>query len=373
MEFADILTALDPRLPCGEDLEYDADFLLLQQAAVGKAEQQFGSTIIPADPPEWREVEKRAHALLERTRDLRIISYLTRAWTEIRGLPGYAEGLTLAADALERYWDSVHPRLQGEDEDADDADPMPRVYALTSLGDVQGCARSARSASLLTGVHGQLSLRDAEAVLDGTRTDTDAYPGGRERLIQNLRIAAAQGSTEVAAVNTAAVALARIQALVSTRLGAEWAPDYRGVLRTLQCVAQQVQDSGSPDVTDASQTSVAAEGAAQASTGTVNASGAAVAAAAAAGAATSSTPAPAAVMRWQDAQIRSRDDAMLMLAKVCAYFETHEPSHPAPYLIQRTQQLISMRFHDIMRNLAPQGLEQFEAWLPKDADGRALN
>jgi len=370
MEFADILTALDPRLPCGEDLEYDADFLLLQQAAVGKAEQQFGSTIIPADPPDWREVEKRAHALLERTRDIRIISYLTRAWTEIRGLPGYAQGLTLAADALERYWDPVHPRLNDEDgnddNDAgnagDDIDPMPRVYALTSLGDVQGCARSARSASLLSGVHGQLSLRDAEAVLDGSRTDNDAYPGGRARLVQNLRSAAAQDAAEVTAVGHAAAALERIQALVSAKLGAEWTPDYRGILRTLHCVTQQVRDDSAAATQDAQAGDAASPG------NDTDAAAANTTATAAPG--KPSTSQPVAALRWQDAQIQSRDDAMLMLAKVCGYFEKHEPSHPAPYLIQRAQQLISMRFHDIIRNLAPQGLEQFEAWLPKDSDGR---
>lgn len=366
MEFADILTALDARLPCGEDLEYDPDFLLLQQAAVGKAEQQFGNTIIPADPPDWREVEKRAHALLERTRDIRIISYLTRAWTEIRGLPGYAQGLALAADALERYWEPVYPRLDGDG--ADQIDPMPRVYALTSLGDVQGCARSARSASLLNGMHGQLSLRDAEAVLDGTRTDNDVYPGGRARLVQSLRHAVAQGSAELAAVDEAARALGRIQALMNTKLGAEWTPDYRGIQRTLQCVLQQVPEeraSASKDGKPGEQDDAAGlqhEGAAAAANGQTNGQPD--------GQFDPHAAAQRGALRWQDAQIQSRDDAMLMLEKVCAWFEAHEPSHPAPYLIQRAQQLISMRFHDIIRNLAPQGLEQFEAWLPKDPDGR---
>jgi type VI secretion system protein ImpA len=366
MEFADILTALDPRLPCGEDLEYDADFLLLQQAAVGKAEQQFGATIIPADPPDWREVEKRAHALLERTRDIRIISYLARAWTEIRGLPGYAQGLALAADALERYWEQVYPRLDADG--ASETDPMPRVYALTSLGDVQGCARSARSASLLSGMHGQLSLRDAEAVLDGTRTDNGAYPGGRARLVQSLRHAAAQGSAEVVAVVEAVSALQRIQALMDAKLGPEWTPDYRGIQRTLQCVLQQVQPESPYAAEDASADTAA--GGAHGQDDTSADSARTQASGRQQEGPQAQQQRPAAHLRWQDAQIQSRDDAMMMLAKVCAYFETHEPSHPAPYLIQRAQQLISMRFHDIMRNLAPQGLEQFEAWLPKDPDGR---
>jgi type VI secretion system protein ImpA len=33
--------------PCGENLEYDADFQAMEQAMQGKAEQQFGDTIIP--------------------------------------------------------------------------------------------------------------------------------------------------------------------------------------------------------------------------------------------------------------------------------------------------------------------------------------
>ncbi|HYG45362.1 MAG TPA: type VI secretion system protein TssA [Bordetella sp.] len=344
MEFADILTALDPRLPCGEDLEYDAEFLQLQQAAVERSEQQFGSTIIPAQPPDWREVEKLARGLLERTRDVRIMGYLTQAWTEVRGLPGYADGLTLIADTLDRYWDAVHPRLDS----VGDNDPMPRINALASLGDMGGCARSARSSRLVNGVHGQLSLRDAESVLDGSRSDPDFYPGGRARLVEHLRQASLQQDGDLAGLVTAMQALRRIQDQVADKLGREWVPDYAGILRTLDMVLQALGDSGT--------TSMAEE-----------IVGDAAPVASPAASATAAAAAPA--LRWQDAQIQSREEAAAMLAKVCAYFEVHEPSHPAPYLIRRAQQLIALSFHDIMKNLAPQGLEQFEAWLPRDADG----
>ena len=317
----------------------------MQQAAVERSEQQFGSTIIPAQPPDWREVEKLAHGLLERTRDVRIMAYLTQAWAETRGLPGYADGLALVADTLDRYWEAVHPRLDSVAEN----DPMPRINALASLGDIAGCAPSARSSRLVNGVHGQLSLRDAESLLDGSRSDPDFYPGGRARLIEHLRQAWLQQDTDLVALATAAQALRRIQNQVADKLGQEWVPDYAGILRTLDMVTQALGDSGTaatadPEVGDA-------------------ANPVAVASAPVPGHAT----APA--LRWQDAQIQSREEAAAMLAKVCAYFEVHEPSHPAPYLIRRAQQLISLSFHDIMKNLAPQGLEQFEAWLPRDADG----
>ena len=356
MEFADILTALDPRLPCGEDLEYDAEFLQLQQAAVERSEQQFGSTIIPAQPPDWREVEKLARGLLERTRDVRIMGYLTQAWTEVRGLTGYADGVTLVADTLERYWDAVHPRLDSVDDD----DPMPRINALASLGDHAGCARSARSSRLVNGVHGQLSLRDAESLLDGSRSDPDFYPGGRARLIEHLRQAWLQQDDDLVALSAAAQALRRIQQQVGDKLGQEWVPDYASILRTLDVVMQALGDNAPTANADTLSGDARNADHVEASVGS-----------AAAPTPSLSAPAVAAapVMRWQDAQIQSREEAAAMLAKVCAYFEVHEPSHPAPYLIRRAQQLISMSFHDIIKNLAPQGLEQFETWLPRDANG----
>ncbi|WP_447922833.1 type VI secretion system protein TssA [Achromobacter aegrifaciens] len=346
MDFADILNTLDSRLPCGEDLEYDADFLQLQQAAAGRDEQQFGSTIIAAQPPDWREVERLARALLERTRDLRVMGLLTSAWTEIRGLPGYSDGLALAVDTLERYWEPVHPRLDSVGEN----DPMPRMNALAAFGDMQGCARSVRSASLVSGVHGQLTLRDTEALLDGSRQDADAYPGGRPRLIERLRQAWAQGNGDVQALQSAAIALRRMQKLVTDKLGASWAPDYVAILRTLELVLDATRDAHSapPAEIPVNDAQVAA-GAAAAPPPATTVSGA---------------------VHRHDTPVQSREQAAAMLSKVCAYFEANEPGHPAPYLIRRAQQLIPMSFHDIIKNLAPQGLEQFEAWLPRAEDNR---
>jgi type VI secretion system protein ImpA len=368
LEFADILSALDPRLPCGEDLEYDADFLRLQQSAAERSEQQFGTTIIPAQPPDWRDVEKQARALLERTRDIRVISHLTRAWAETRGLPGYADGLMLSVDALERYWDAVHPRLDSVGEN----DPLPRINALASLGDAQGCARSARSARLIDGMHGHLSLREAEAILDGSRGASDAYPGGRARLEAQLRQAWMERDANVVALVAAAQALRRIQDLVGNKLGREWIPDYGVILRALDIAAQgidtridtridaRVEDSRQDGAADADRNMQAhlSAGAAQPVNGRQAASPG-----------TAPVPAGPSGTHWHDAQIRSREEAAAMLTKVCAYFESHEPGHPAPYLIRRVQQVIPLNFHDILRNLAPQGLDQFEAWLPRDAEG----
>jgi len=49
-----------------------------------------------------------------------------------------------------------------------------------------------------------------------------------------------------------------------------------------------------------------------------------------------------------------------MLEKVKHYFTLHEPSHPAPLMIDRVQRMIDLDFMDIIRDLAPDGVHQLE-------------
>ena len=63
LDLESLLQPIDESAPSGPDLEYDADFQELERLSQGKAEQQFGDTIIPAEEPEWRDVAKRAEAL----------------------------------------------------------------------------------------------------------------------------------------------------------------------------------------------------------------------------------------------------------------------------------------------------------------------
>ncbi|SUB69206.1 Uncharacterized protein conserved in bacteria [Pluralibacter gergoviae] len=84
MNIDEFLTPVSHEQPCGDNLEYDADFQAMEQASQGKAEQQFGDTIIPAEPADWMQVEKLASDLLARTKDLRVMVSLTHAWTRRR-------------------------------------------------------------------------------------------------------------------------------------------------------------------------------------------------------------------------------------------------------------------------------------------------
>lgn len=331
MTIEDLLAPVSGDLPCGENLEYDADFMAMDQASQGKAEQQFGDTIIPAEPADWNKVEKLASGLLLRTKDLRVMLALTRAWTQLRGLAGYAAGLQLINQALEHYWDSLFPELWYDGE----ADPFFRINALAALGDSSALTAAVRQAPLIRHASDAITLRDAAALLDGSKTTTADYPGGRSRLLDELAQGGSPGVEAVAVIETG---LKSLSTFLTEKLSGSGVPEMTQLQRTLQLITQVSQTTDVATLIPTAsevQPTLAEPAAAQ--------------------------PAQrATVLDWRSASLSSREDAQLMLEKVKQYFTQHEPSHPAPLMIERVQRMVEMDFMEIIRDLAPDGVHQLE-------------
>lgn len=330
MTIDSLLAPVTPEQPCGENLEYDADFQAMEQASLGKTEQQFGSTIIPAEPADWNRVEKLATSLLERTKDIRVMLALTHAWTRRRGLEGYADGLLLLGQALALYWDQLWPSLN----DGGEFDPFYRINALAALSDKSALTTTLRQSTLLRSNGDELNVRDAQALLDGSKTECAGYPGGRVRLIDEL---VRGGQPGIEAIGQIEGRLHTIRTWLLEQLGESGVPEMEQLLKTVGTITGASRTSRS----DEPQTPPA--GAEPAN----------------------SAPPPvaaplAAHVDWRSAQVTTRADAQLMLEKVKQYFTQHEPSHPAPLMIDRVQRLIELDFMEIIRDLAPDGVNQLQ-------------
>lgn len=329
MNIEEFLAPISPDNPCGENLEYDADFQAMNQASLGKAEQQFGDTIIPAEPADWNTVEKYATSLLTRTKDLRVLLALTHAWTRRRGLAGYADGLLLVQEAIARYWEPLYPLL----EEYGETDPFYRINALAGLSDKSDLTVAVRNASLLRSNGDEISLRDAQALLDGSKTECPDYPGGRPRLIDELTRGDQPGTAAVIVINERLLA---IRELLIGHLGESGVPEMEQLLKTVGLVASACQ------VTDISKLLPNRDAQTQAEQQP-----------------TATQPVQP-VTDWRSVQVTSRADAQLMLEKAKQYFAQYEPSHPAPLMIERVQRLSELNFMDIIRDLAPDGVNQLE-------------
>lgn len=320
--------------PCGQDLTYDAEFIALESAASGKPEQQFGETVIPAEPPDWRDVERRASALLVRTKDARVAALLCRALTNTQGVRGMSAGIQLMAGLFARYWEDLHPLPE-------DGDHFMRMNAVASLNDVTGQLRELRQQDFVRLPAGTISVRDAEAVARGNTGE-----GGTRISLDQLRVALAQawqqGDESLRAWNAACEALRSLQTTFRDRLGASQLPDM-DQLQPLLVALNDLVPHAPVGVADAGGAAVE-EGAAAMDGGTAGA---------VAGQGVPAAPA-------QPRGLRTRDDAMAQLLEVAAFLERTEPTNPAPLLIRRAAKLMGLSFIDILRELSPDSVAQVE-------------
>lgn len=334
-----LLTEVEPAAPCGPNLEYDADYIALEQCAMAKPEQQYGDTVIPAEEPDWAAVERRSLGLFARTKDLRVAGHLTRSWIALRGIPGYADGLRVVASLIERWWDDVYPRLEMDGE----FDSTQRMNALAEVAGAHGCAHAARAQTLIDG----LSVRDAARVLDGQGAELEHYPGGRGRLEADALRARSAGSPTLLASFAALDASEAIRAWVSARLGDAGLLDVSDFEKTLRRIRSEVL----PPVAEQSNAPSAARDAAGSADGSTGDAG---------NAGNNETGTIDSGRLWRAAELTNREDVQIGLEKICRYFEIHEPSHPAPILLRRTQRLMTLDFYEIIRDLAPESLPRID-------------
>jgi type VI secretion system protein ImpA len=58
--------------------------------------------------------------------------------------------------------------------------------------------------------------------------------------------------------------------------------------------------------------------------------------------------------------INNRDDVINALERINQYYRKNEPSSPIPLLLDRAKRLVKMDFYEIVQDLAPNGMSQFD-------------
>ena len=323
-----LLLPLADDAPSGPDLEYDPRFTALEQVGVGKPERQYGDTVYPAEPPDWRTVYEQAMELAKATRDLRVGVWLLRSATRLHGLAGATAGLKLLSGLLVNFWDGVHPRLDANDGN----DPTMRLSALAPLASGEAVLSDLRAAPL-TPARGSLRLRELELALDNAVPAGDEPVPTETGVMQGLKALLEQypdlSDLTQQTLDAAQSLISTLDAKVPNDQFVDLAP-LRKLIKPLSTALAQLQGN-------ASVTALAAESDAKNTAGGADRSGAVAV-----------------------GSIASRTDAIRELERVCEWIERHEPTNPAPLLIRRAQRLMNKSFLEIIRDLAPDGVSQIE-------------
>ena len=340
-----LLEPVSAEAPCGENLEYDADYAAMELAAAGKPEQQFGSTLIAAEDPDWGEVLGKAIGLLERSKDLRVALSLARSGTRADGIAGLADSLTVINGLLDKFWDAVHPQLDPDDEN----DPTIRINTIASLCDPTSMLRFAREAPLVRSRGmGSFSYRDVQ-VASG-----EMPPPSEGSKPEQASIDAAFSDVDSEQLKTTAADAAR--ALEMARGIEENLTEHVGVSRAPSLEALTDMLKGMNKLLHAkleirgllNDEEPAAEPADAPKTPRVRAK--------------PQLPRPTVVRRLRSqkltGEIASREDVIRAIDKICDYYKRYEPSSPVPLFLNRAKRLASKSFLEILRDLTPDALNQ---------------
>ncbi|MCB9845591.1 MAG: type VI secretion system protein TssA [Phycisphaeraceae bacterium] len=340
MSVLDLETLLAPVSednPAGESLEYDTAYTELFRASEGSAERQMGDSVIAAEEPNWREIADGALALAPRTRDLRLSVLLTLALLKTKGVKGLSAGLAYTHGLLDRGWDWIYPKLDPDDGN----DPTERVMILDSFtkapgsfGDPMRLQERVRDLPLTNSRQlGRLSFRDVlvargeiEAAPDQPTVDSAIIKGAFEDTpLEELQETHAELAKATDLIKS-------IDQLVTEKAGASKAISLSAFTNLLKqvtaCVGEHLANITGADV-------AGAEGDAGGGGGGGGRGGAPL-----------------------TGDIRSTQDVVMALDKICRYYESHEPSSPVPILLRRAQRLVSKSFLDIMMDLTPDAMHQ---------------
>jgi type VI secretion system protein ImpA len=340
MTLTHLLTPLSPESPSGEDMSFSSEFdaIAVDRRADDPSIDQ-GEWKTDFKVADWPKVMASCEMLLAtRTKDLRLLGWLTEALTQLQGFKGMADGLSLCAKAAETFWPSIHPL-------PDDGDHEQRIGNLTWL--LTQVVNLSMARPLVNAGPGQrYVLREIE-VARTRHANTDPY--SNDPVVEGLTaesLAKAQHNTPTAyfldnltQVKRAQEALAQLQTVVDGFLGAD-GPGFVAARQALEDVAHAAErlarDNGAISSGNAG-SGVAEPGQSSAASGAVGQVDQAVS-----GGGVSSN-------------IQSRAQALGQLKLVAEYFRRTEPHSPVAYLADKAVQWGNMPLHVWLRTVLKDG------------------
>ncbi|VWD44078.1 ImpA family type VI secretion system protein [Burkholderia contaminans] len=348
----DWLAPLNGTEPCGPDLEYDHDFVVLFAGTAPRQDVQYGAFVGSPEPLNWGETERDCRRLMTRTKDIRVAVLHTRCRTRLGGVAGLSEGMRLLAAWLQAFPEQVHPQADA-DNDRHAALEM-RMNALQALADPEGLLADVREIVLTRSTAARLQVRDVERAFAHPRPADALAPDSVTLQLQNLR---EQQPSTMMAFDDAISSLSAIDSWCTTHLET-YLPDFSPLMRllklfqasepqvdgrsaTLRAIEHEERDTPVLAALDETATAPARQDDEEAASPTP-------------------TPVAAPVARAPT----DRQAALELIGAARRWFETNEPSSPIPVLLKRAEQFVGKRYVDVVKAIPPDLLAQWE-----EADG----
>ncbi len=350
------LAEISPDAPCGEDISYDAAFMELERRAQGTAETQIGDHIQEGAGPDWKAVRQLSMELLERSRDLRVILYLTASSLRLKGLPGFRDGLALLQGTVEQYWEHLHPQLDPED----DNDPLERINIISALSPAASVMSDQDSLKIIAGLMEtplcepedarlpQPNMRHiliASGELSVSEEETSSLPNAQliDAAFEQANIDHLRATDRL--LGECSGLLGTLDGQLTERVGAGVAPNLENLVKMLKRMQSKIESYLQGRGYDSEVSSSTAH--------KIDADGPD---------GDAETPAGHGGIQRKalSGQIVSDRDVLKALDMIITYYEQNEPSSPLPLIINRARRLVGKSFVDIILDLSPDAMSQIQ-------------
>ena len=119
LELETLLSPICDQYPCGTDYSFSNEFQAIKIAKTqDDALLEQGDWVLEPKQADWSFVATQSSILLsEKTKDIRIYTWLLEAWSKLYGYEGISKSLELLQKTLGNYWLQIHPEIQDDDLD----------------------------------------------------------------------------------------------------------------------------------------------------------------------------------------------------------------------------------------------------------------
>jgi type VI secretion system protein ImpA len=327
----DLLNPIAGDNPSGQDVRYDTKLMVYDKIKEARREDDNlaqGAWEHERKVADYALVRKLAQeALATRSKDLQLAAWLTEAALRTEGFPGLRQGLVLCHGLVDKFWDTLYPRIE-------DGDSELRAAPLDWMG--SALEIPLKNTRLVSAGYDWFKLKESKAVGYEDQAKSDKDKKARAKLLAEGKLA--PEAFDKAFVETpkafylqaekdldsCLVALKSLDELCTAKFG-----DAAPSLGKLQIALEEVRHAvhtllekkreTEPDPVEETPAAAGEAGAISAGEGSVAHSG---------------TPAIV-ISVMTSSEPADRREVIASVAKAAAFLRKREPHSPAPYLMMR--------------------------------------
>ncbi|WP_374666167.1 type VI secretion system protein TssA [Acinetobacter sp.] len=339
----DLLQPISADCPCGVDCSFSNEFHAIKKAKTQDdplLEQ--GDWISEPKQADWAFIHAKSTELLtEKTKDLRLFTWLLEAWTHLYGFEGIAKALELTQRSLSNFWVQLHPEIEDDDLDQRIGLLQGFVHLLPNL--LKHVPIVSTSAAYALADYDSMLHQKNQKLKSGSEDDEPETSSPQLEQFEQALFNTSK-SFQFQHYQQFVEALNQWQLLkdVLDQLMGLDAPSFSSIDSQIEMAHIMLKKIYKADAFLASSINSSADLAAAASTPSLSENMAMPVAAHTA----QSAPHQPSFQPQPQNHLANREQAMQVLQNIADYFQTNEPHSPVSYLLQKTIKWSQMPLHE---------------------------